>query len=116
MDDMQRIMIEATERMDDFYFKTMQPYCEDVLEMKISKKDLRDALALWEKDKDKEKQEPETITQIIEDVCNDICKDVCRYTYLNPPTGKDDDWLTEDDDSPCNVCPLNRLRGYHERL
>ena len=109
MDEMQKIVIEATERADAFYFKTMQPYCEDALETKISKDDLLHALFLWKMEKENIKQEPKTVRQIIEDVCNDICKDICRYTYMNPPTGKDDNWLIEDDDSPCNECPLNRL-------
>lgn len=105
MDEMQKIVIEATESADAFYFKTMQPFCEDAFETKISKDDLLHALFLWKMEKENIKQEPKTVSQIIEDVCNDIC----RYTYMNPPTGKDDNWLTEDDDSPCNRCPLNRL-------
>lgn len=53
--------------------------------------------------------EPKTITEIIEEVCNNMCNDFCRYTCMEPPEGKDDNWLTEDDDSPRNECPLNRL-------
>lgn len=53
MDEMTKIAIEATERMDEFMFRVMQPYCEDVSEMKISKDDLRDALTLWSREKKK---------------------------------------------------------------
>ena len=107
MDDvMEKIVVEATEKMDEFYFKTMQPFCEDVLEMKIKKDDLKDALLLWEKEKDRKQV---TITQMLEDICQEMCQDFCRYTHMEPPEGKDDNWLTEDDDSPCNRCPLNRL-------
>lgn len=54
--------------------------------------------------------EKKTITQELEDICNQMCDSYCRYTCLvEPPEGKDENWLTEDDDSPCNTCPLSRL-------
>lgn len=54
-------------------------------------------------------QEPKTITQILEDVSNEMCESYCKYTHMEPPEGKDENWLTEDDESPCIMCPLNRL-------
>lgn len=61
IDEMNKIIVEATEKIDAFYFKTLQPFCEDVLEMKIKKDDLKDALLLWKKEKEKPKQEPKTV-------------------------------------------------------
>ena len=105
MDEMTKIAIEATERMDEFMFRVMQPYCEDVSEMKISKDDLRDALTLWSRKKEKE---PKTISQMLEDIRYDMCEEYCRYTHTEPPEGKDNNWLYENG-SPCETCPLNRL-------
>ncbi len=62
MDEMNKIIVEATEKMDAFYFKTLQPFCEDVLETKINKDDLKYALFLWKKEKEKPKQEPKTVS------------------------------------------------------
>lgn len=108
MDEMNKIIVEATERMDDFYFKTLQPFCGDVLEMKIKKDDLKDALLLWEREKEKPKQEPKTITKMLEDIAQEMCDGFCKYTAMEPPEGKDENWLMEDD-SPCQMCPLQKL-------
>lgn len=50
-----------------------------------------------------------TITQKIEQVKEKMCDEYCKYSCMNPPEGKDEDWLWNDEDSPCNNCPLNNL-------
>ena len=47
----QKIITEAQETEDEFIFTTIQPYCENVLQRKISKKELESALLLWEQAK-----------------------------------------------------------------
>ena len=42
-----KIVTEVKERQDGFIFSTIYPFCESVTEMRISKKDLTDALMLW---------------------------------------------------------------------
>lgn len=108
MDEMTKITIEAVERIDDFMFKVMRPFCEDVSEMKMSKDDLKDALQLWAREKKKEQQEPKTISQMLEDIAHEMCDHYCKYSAMEPPEGKDENWLL-DDDSPCQMCPLQRL-------
>ena len=51
MDDsmMYKITTEAQETMEDFIFTTIQPFCEDVVQRKISKQELITALLLYEK-------------------------------------------------------------------
>lgn len=46
-----KITTEAQETMDDFIFTTIQPFCEDVVQRKISKQELISALLLYEKAK-----------------------------------------------------------------
>lgn len=49
------------------------------------------------------------ITKMLEEISEQICNDYCKYTHSPVPEGKDPDWLWNDEDSPCNNCPLNRL-------
>lgn len=51
----------------------------------------------------------ESITEILEQVKYQMCDKYCRWSTGPIPDGKDEDWLLEDPDSPCNGCPLNRL-------
>lgn len=55
----------------------------------------------------------ESIEDIIEEVKIQICDNFCKWPGAPIPEGKDENWLW-DDDSPCNDCPLNRLRGANE--
>ena len=48
---MYKITTEAQETMEDFIFTTIQPFCEDVVQRKISKQGLISALLLYEKAK-----------------------------------------------------------------
>lgn len=54
-------------------------------------------------------EKSKSITQQIEEICDEICDKYCKYPYEPIPEGKDEDWLTEDPESPCQNCPLNRL-------
>lgn len=54
-------------------------------------------------------EKSKTVTQQIEEICDEICDKYCKYPYEPIPEGKDEDWLTEDPESPCQRCPLNRL-------
>ncbi len=47
----QKIITEAEETEDEFIFTTIQPYCESIIQRKISKKELESALLLWEQAK-----------------------------------------------------------------
>ena len=51
----------------------------------------------------------QTITEILEDVKEKMCNDYCKYPNQPTPEGKDEDWLFEDEESPCVKCPLNQL-------
>lgn len=53
--------------------------------------------------------ENKTVVAIFEEVIEQMCDKYCRYPHEPIPEGKDEDWLMNDDDSPCNDCPLNRL-------
>lgn len=44
-----KISTEAQETMEDFIFTTIQPFCEDIVQRKISKQELIKALLLYEK-------------------------------------------------------------------
>ncbi len=46
---MYKITTEVQETMEDFIFTTIQPFCEDVVQRKISKQELIAALLLYEK-------------------------------------------------------------------
>lgn len=46
---MYKIATEAQETMEDFIFTTIKPFCEDVIQRKISKQELITALLLYEK-------------------------------------------------------------------
>lgn len=48
---MYKITTEAQETTEDFIFTTIQPFCEDVVQRKISKQELISALLLYEKAK-----------------------------------------------------------------
>lgn len=50
-----------------------------------------------------------TIRQEIEKIAEEICDNYCKYPMQAPPEGKNENWLSEDDASPCLKCPLNRL-------
>lgn len=43
-----KIVTEVQETMDEFIFTTIQPFCERVVQRKISKQELTDALMLYE--------------------------------------------------------------------
>lgn len=45
---MYKITTEVQETMEDFIFTTIQPFCEDVVQRKISKQELITALLLYE--------------------------------------------------------------------
>lgn len=53
--------------------------------------------------------EEKTIPQMLEDIAKEMCDHYCKYSAQEPPEGKDENWLIEDDESPCNTCPMNRL-------
>ena len=46
-----KITTEAEEAVDEFIFTTIQPFCEEVMQRKISKQELISALLLYEKAK-----------------------------------------------------------------
>lgn len=50
-----------------------------------------------------------SFTGILENVKRDMCDGYCKYPLQEVPEGKTEDWMVEDDDSPCMTCPLNRL-------
>lgn len=51
----------------------------------------------------------QSIVDVIVDVCSEMCDRYCKYPEEAKKAGRDENWLTESDDSPCNNCPLNRL-------
>lgn len=52
--------------------------------------------------------EIKTIPQMLEEIAHDICDHYYKYSAMEPPEDKDENWLM-DDDSPCQMCPLQRL-------
>lgn len=44
----------------------------------------------------------------MEEIKSKICDGYCKYP-LQVPEGKTEDWLLEDDDSPCLTCPMSKL-------
>lgn len=53
--------------------------------------------------------EKKTVAAICEEVIEEMCDHYCKWPNEPIPDGKDENWLMDDDDSPCNDCPLNRL-------
>ena len=53
--------------------------------------------------------EKKTVAQVMEKVVKDMCDRYCKWPNEPIPEGKSEDWLLNDDDSPCNDCTLNRL-------
>ena len=49
-----------------------------------------------------------SISECIEQVKTEICRDYCKYTGMEPPEGKDENWMYEED-SPYLTCPINNL-------
>lgn len=47
MDIINKIVMEVQESEDEFIFTTIQPFCEGVMQRKISKQDLKNALTLY---------------------------------------------------------------------
>lgn len=50
-----------------------------------------------------------TISEQIEDIKSNMCDNYCKYSNAPTPEGKSENWLFEDDDSPCKTCPLCEL-------
>ena len=50
-----------------------------------------------------------TITKQLEQIVEEMCDKYCRFPKEPILEGKTEDWLIEDDESPCRNCPLNRL-------
>ena len=53
--------------------------------------------------------EKKSISDQIEEVKEAMCNKYCKYSEMEPPEGKGEDWLYTDDESPCQKCPLNDL-------
>ena len=51
----------------------------------------------------------DNVREIIEEVCGDICQHYCKWPEWATQEGKPEDWLTDDPESPCQHCPLDRL-------
>ena len=45
----------------------------------------------------------------VENMKSAMCDGYCKYPSQEVPEGKTEDWLIEDDDSPCLTCPMNKL-------
>jgi len=50
-----------------------------------------------------------TIIEQLNDLAIDFCNNYCKYPLMDIPEGKDEDWLFNDDDSPCMTCPLSMI-------
>lgn len=48
------------------------------------------------------------LNSLVEAVQQEMCDNFCKYPEMQPPEGKDENWLVEDG-SPCEKCPLNNL-------
>lgn len=44
----------------------------------------------------------------VENLKSAMCDRYCKYP-LQTPVGKTEDWLIEDEDSPCLTCPMSKL-------
>ena len=49
------------------------------------------------------------VTDILEEVIEEMCDKYCHFPSDPVPEGKEEDWLTTDENSPCYTCPLNKL-------
>lgn len=52
-----------------------------------------------------------TVIKLLEDIASEFCDKYCKYTSAPVPEGKTENWLYEDENSPCNSCPINKMRG-----
>lgn len=50
-----------------------------------------------------------TISEQLEEIREQICDHYCKYPEQDIPEGKQDGWLIDDPDSPCQKCPLSKL-------
>ena len=49
-----------------------------------------------------------SVIETLEALKESICDSYCKYPCMEPPEGKDENWLA-DADSPCQSCPLMEL-------
>lgn len=54
-------------------------------------------------------EDVKSVATMLQEIAEDMCNNYCKYPHQHIPDGKDEDWLTEDPESPCQKCPLNRL-------
>lgn len=57
----------------------------------------------------KEMNANKSIVEILEEVSADFCNNYCKWPTMPTPEGRDEEWLTQDEDSPCFNCPIGRL-------
>ncbi len=50
-----------------------------------------------------------TVSKMLQGIADDMCDNYCKWPEKVKQEGKDEDWLCEDPESPCQKCPLNRL-------
>ena len=50
-----------------------------------------------------------SISEQFEKIKEEMCDEFCKYPCMTTPEGKEDDWLHNDEESPCFRCPLNNL-------
>ena len=48
----EQVTEKATEEHEEFIFQTIKPFCEEIVQEKISKKDLTEALIMWKNSKE----------------------------------------------------------------
>ena len=53
--------------------------------------------------------EETSVPEILEHIAGMMCDYYCRFPNEPIPEGKDENWLIEDEDSPCNDCPIRFL-------
>ena len=55
------------------------------------------------------KEDTQTIPAILAEIAEQMCTTRCKWPEMEIPDGRSIDWLVDDNDSPCNTCPLRYL-------
>ena len=53
-------------------------------------------------------EEMQSITDFLNEVAAEMCNGYCKYPEMEPPEGKDENWL-EEEGGICDKCPLGKL-------
>ncbi|MBR4719759.1 MAG: hypothetical protein IKP31_05900 [Lachnospiraceae bacterium] len=95
----EKISMQVKEDTDNFIFESIRPFCEDIVQTKISKNELVAALILY--------RNKGTVDQIMTEMCDKYCRFPYEYD-------EEKEVMTLQD-AICSHCPMNKLEAFYEQ-